>query len=328
MLQQALLTELEGYCTELGAAPSALLDPETQARLPLFLSQLYQTVKATLFGKPWHLLLHTKREAPTPGELEAHARLVSKHLGPSVAFVFGYLPAFDRNRLLKKQVPFIVPHRQMFLPGGMVDLREVHGSAPVKTTAALSMPAQCLVLHHLQKQSGEVLTLTDWAEKLRYSKMTITRAHRELANAGLVKAAPGKTVVLQFVAERRALWQLALPLLRNPIQHEGYYRVPDVMPTGLLDAGLTALAHFTDLAEGPQRVLATWRLFLQNQPDITPVAYRAEDAVTIQRWWYAPTLLADDGKTVDRLSLFLSLKDSADERIQIALGVMMEGVKW
>jgi len=50
--------------------------------------------------------------------------------------------------------------------------------------------------------------------------------------------------------------------------------------------------------------------------------------VVIQRWRYSPAILADDRRTVDRLSLYLSLRDSADERIQSALSRMLEGVKW
>jgi len=44
----------------------------------------------------------------------------------------------------------------------------------------------------------------------------------------------------------------------------------------------------------------------------------------IEVWSYAPILFAKD-KLVDRLSLYLSLKESKDERVEAALEEMMKG---
>ena len=50
-------------------------------------------------------------------------------------------------------------------------------------------------------------------------------------------------------------------------------------------------------------------------------------AFEIELWKYAPAHFAQDG-TVDRLSLYLSLKDSADERVQSALDVLLGEMEW
>ena len=47
----------------------------------------------------------------------------------------------------------------------------------------------------------------------------------------------------------------------------------------------------------------------------------------MQLWNYAPNLFARDD-TVDKFSLYLSLKDNEDERIQSALEEMMESIEW
>jgi len=325
------LTALKDYCAKLGADPEVFPDEEAKKRLPLFLSQIYEPVRANVFGRPMRLLVTKRRQHPTPTELETHAKLLSKYFGPNVALVLDGLASFERNRLLKKRVPFIVPHRQMFLPGVMIDLREVHG-APRQPEGihALSMPAQLLVLHHLQKRVGDTpFALYQWAKALKYSRMSITRAHRELVEAGLVDAtSPGKAVVIRFLGDRKTLWERALPLLRSPAHKQGYYRLRDVWPPSLLNAGLTALAHYTDLADAPQRTLATWRLFLKTHPEIEPVHFRERETVVIERWWYPPVILSEDNRTVDRLSLYLSLRGNADERVQAALTQLLEGVKW
>ena len=44
-------------------------------------------------------------------------------------------------------------------------------------------------------------------------------------------------------------------------------------------------------------------------------------------WRYDPTLLSEED-VADRLSLYLSLKDNPDERIEGALRELMEGIRW
>jgi hypothetical protein len=46
-----------------------------------------------------------------------------------------------------------------------------------------------------------------------------------------------------------------------------------------------------------------------------------------QLWHYNPAL-APDSETVDPLSLTLSLRDEADERVQLALGELKEHFPW
>jgi hypothetical protein len=327
-----LVSMLKEYCTELGADPSLSPDAEAKLRLPIFLSQLYEPFRAKLFGREMYLMMAKQGKHPTPAELENHLRLLKNLLGLEVVFVLDVLPAFDRSRLLKRSIPFIVPHRQMFLPGGTIELREVH-SKPIqeKSAEVFSMPTQLMLLHHLQKRAGNDVpfALYEWATALGYSRMSISRAHKELLDAGMVDASPlGKTVTVRFAGQRRDLWERALPMLRSPVQQEGYFRVKNDALSPMLEAGLTALAHYSDLADSRQRTLATWRMVPPSPNTAEPVPYRDAGTVLIQRWWYPPVLLAEDERTVDRLSLFLSLRESADERIQSALAQLLEGVKW
>jgi len=48
---------------------------------------------------------------------------------------------------------------------------------------------------------------------------------------------------------------------------------------------------------------------------------------TVQVWRYDPHILSENGK-VDKLSLYLSLRDNADDRIQIELENMLNEIKW
>lgn len=52
-----------------------------------------------------------------------------------------------------------------------------------------------------------------------------------------------------------------------------------------------------------------------------------EADLEVEVWTYKPSLLSE-GPAVDQLSLYLSLRDDTDERVQSALDEMMRGVTW
>lgn len=57
-------------------------------------------------------------------------------------------------------------------------------------------------------------------------------------------------------------------------------------------------------------------------------AWDAEgDYVELELWSYDPHLLATDG-IVDRLSLYLSLREEKDERVQQAMETMLRNMRW
>lgn len=320
-----VFNELRAYCQELAGSPVALLPDEgVKNRLPMFLGQAYEPYRAELFGEDWTMLL-PKRPGNLPaGEIAGHARLVAPITNG--VFVFPNLATYERNRLLQRGIPFIVPHRQVFLPGRMVSLKERQGEVRPKDRKTLSAPAQAIVLFHLQK-GKETLLLSEWARLLGYSRMTATRAGQEIVDLGLAeRKEQGRTVRLEFGMDQRRLWGQVEPLMTNPVSRRVHVRLRGGRPNGAVEAGLSALARYSDLAAGRQLVLA-----------MTPAKFKATeetptfadtDTTIIEQWRYDPAVLSEDGMAVDRLSLYLSLRGSNDERVEAALTQMLEGVIW
>jgi hypothetical protein len=105
------------------------------------------------------------------------------------------------------------------------------------------------------------------------------------------------------------------------------------VPTDLLDgpaAGLTALAFYTSIAEPRIPVIAvsaaTWRPIRNRLAHEQPGETDAPQ-VEVEAWTYPPRAVLD-GPVVDRLSLFLSLRGTTDERVEAALGELLAGMKW
>ena len=60
---------------------------------------------------------------------------------------------------------------------------------------------------------------------------------------------------------------------------------------------------------------------------LRPATGLDENRIEVQTWTYDPQRLARDG-VVDRLSLYLSARESPDERVAQAAGELLETIAW
>lgn len=309
--------------------------PEASRHLPVYIGQLYDLFNTDLLGRSYHLLVSKKGDPSSPTEVSGHFEAARKGLGADVVFVFPRLKSFERRRLVQHRIPFIVPRQQMYLPMALIDLRESTRSrlqGPDRFPETLSVSAQVLLLYYLQKHEVADWPLNQWAEALPYSAMTISRTCKELAAAGLCEAERrGRKVILRLNPDRRALWEKARSHMRSPVVRTTPVRILPGYNLHLFDSGLTALSRLTLIAADSQPVRAisdhAYRAALEERR-IEEQPYADSGLTMLERWRYAPSLLSGDGQMADRLSLYLSLRNDPNERVQGALEDLLEGVKW
>ncbi|OGV67280.1 MAG: hypothetical protein A3K19_30165 [Lentisphaerae bacterium RIFOXYB12_FULL_65_16] len=332
----SLVSALERYLQEAAGLDARLqAAPEAAEQLPVHVGTRYAVYRTVLFERPYWLLLANAAEPFSPAAAARDQALAQRAFDAAVALVFPRLAAFERRRLIEKRVAFIVPGQQAFLPMALVDLREhvrprmldVAGERPLALTAA----AQALFLHLLQHPEIDSWPLHRWAEQLCCSNMTISRGGRELVAAGLLAAdGKGRTVHLRLSGTPHTTWKKALPLLRSPVARKTHVLILKPDAVHAQDAGLTALAQLTALATDPRPEMAmsgaAYRAAVAGGA-LAPQPFADPGCVSMEQWLYAPGLTAG-ARVVDRLSLFLSLKDSPDERVQGALNELLEGMQW
>ena len=315
-----------------GTHPDLQSDPAERSRgLPLFLRERYGLRSLRIFGRKCLLALEgADWEQGSPAEYGGHADSLQSALGEPVAIVIPRIPSYARNRLVQAGVPFIVPGSQLFLPFMMVDLRERFSSLPAAPGKRLTPATQCVLLYHLLRESLEEVPLGVIAEKVGYSAMNLSRAKDELETADLCQTGRvGRSVVMRFKKRGHDLWTKALPLLSSPVRKSYWIDWPGVSYPAI-PAGLTALSRRTMIEDDriPTYALPqeTYRLNLEKGL-FHGCPGPSEANVQLEAWTYNPLLLGDE-QSVDPLSLILSLRDSADERVQQQLESLIQGVKW
>jgi DNA-binding MarR family transcriptional regulator len=299
--------------------------------LPFFLRDIYTFFQVSLLDTQCLLMVARNKEEQTPANVRKQMLQVQAKWDGEVIYLCPSVSAYNRKRLIEQKVPFVVPGNQMYLPMLGIDLREHFRQ--IRTAAApgkLSPSTQAVVLHALLHGPGKDYTPSRLANQLGYTVMTMTRAFDELKSLGLAEVVTeGRERVLSLSDEKKVLWEKSREFMRSPVKRRTFIHPPGKSWEGLF-AGLTALAHFTPLAPPSNPVYALsvdgWKRMkllnaVQELPAPEPGSYE------IEIWNYSPLLFKEDD-VVDCFSLYLSLQDSADERVQSALEKMLEDTSW
>lgn len=300
----------------------ALLFPggEEAIRLPLFLRR-HKLLFAELQGIAV-IFAFVKADEQTPLEYLRYAEKIHDALYKPVIFVFEYMEPSKRNALISNRIPFIIPGRQFYFPP-MLDLKE-WSAKPLALGDFLSYSAQVVVLRELLFKDVAKKSLKELSELCGFSAMSISNAAAELCKRDLAdyseEKRPKKII---FRNHGRELWEKALPLMRSPVQK--IYLNKNV-PGNLPLSGISALSRFSMLAADPVKSYAANKAYLKHESEFQEASSRDDAGSILEVWHYSPVF--GDEKSVDKLSLYLSLKDSDDPRIEECLEEMMENIQW
>lgn len=298
-----------------------------KGRLPLYLRELYDFYTITVLSSTFLMLVYREEKEQTPAIVRKHIDQIRTKYSGDMVYGCLNMTSYNRVRFIEQGISFIVPDNQMFLPFLGLDLREYYKGAKQKIEK-LSPSAQAVVLYFLLQKEYDNIHSTLLSSKVQYSLMTIHRALNQLEDIGAIKQIDqGRKSHYQFVYQGKQLWDFILPFLESPVLRKV------VLPTQFsrhlpIQAGLSALSHYSMLDEPQRKVFAT------NSPQILKeiegyreLPEKEWDAIEIEIWKYDPILLSKDG-LVDKLSLFLSLRDNPDERIVASLKEMMGDIEW
>ena len=294
------------------------LEDDAKKTLPLFISGMYQLLHCQLLGAEVCLLCCKKADV-TPMQLKKHCDIVQDRLEMHTAVVLTEVKPYNLTRLIQAHVNLIVPGRQLFMPSLLMDLRPQRNPVNMKDQP-MTVMAQCMVLYHLQRKNLNGLSAQPIAELMGVSYPTINRAIKWLSDNGFVTLAKSREKQLTFIHEGYELWQQALPMLQTPI--ERVLRTDAAMHTPI--CGEEALAEMTMLAEPNHHC---WAISKKDAQELAPSLDKEFGDHIVEVWKYDPRLLAEDGK-VDVLSLYLSLRDTTDERVHKEVNQLIENRKW
>jgi DNA-binding MarR family transcriptional regulator len=297
--------------------------------LPFILRDAYTFYTARFLDTLYLLFLAQNDKEQTPAVISKHLSLIEGKWNGDIIYVNESISSYNRGRLIEHKVPFVVPGNQMYLLPLGVDFRE-HFRKIRTIKHKFSPSTQAVVIYAFQKKEQFIYSQSELAKILSYTQMTINRAFDELESLGLSEIiTKGRERVLQFENSKKNLWDKSREYFRSPVKRKIFIK-PIKNDSFLISAGLTALAHYSMLAPPvtPAFAMSSEELkVLRVNNTIIELENSDTDSFEIEIWIYSPQILAKSG-LADKFSLYCSLMDSKDERIESALDEMMESIQW
>lgn len=322
---EPLADKLKTYLAEV-TGQKITVNQRDNGNLAYYLSQRYAFFDLKVGSVSFTAVLLQDEEDFKPGQFIKHlARIPDVDLD-SICVVAETLPSYVRKRLVEKGIAFVIPRVQMYLPGLGMDLRPRPVRKKPNFVERFSPATQVVLISFLLEKIKKPVTPLLLSKQLGYSTMSMSRALDELEASKLAQVErAGRERFVSFSGDRKTIWLEAHSRLRNPISHTVRIFEYELSRKDTLAAGISALSFWSMLSEPayPEYAVSrdTWKAMEDKGVERIPI--EEQGTCVLQIWCYDPTLLAVNGK-VDPFSLYLSLENETDERVEMALEEMME----
>ena len=287
----------------------------------------YKFYDGEFHGMPL-LFAEPKGKVATPRCLSVTANNLTSLLQLPIVFLLPACPAYERQRLIDKDVYFVVSEKYVHLPMLLANERV----RKTKQAKALTPVAQYLLLYHLQIGSIKGMAARDIEDKIPYSYASITLGLTCLEDLGLCKkvAEASKRKVIHFDMKGMNLWEQAQPFLVNPVE-ERIYCDGLLSDDSFPECGINALAHYTRLNPDPERTIMMSVKQLRNLKSSEALVRPNEfdGNIIIEAWKYPPvTATGVKAEWVDKLSLAISLREDEDPRVEGEVERLINETEW
>lgn len=297
--------------------------------LPISFEKRFQYVQMK-FHKESFLLIKEKRR----GSLDSfvtQARIMGEKASMDVILVFSKLSDIEKKQLLQARVPFVDFKGNLFFPPlGLV----LNANDDVATSKELTPSEQLTWIAFLLTKGQKVVDVDMLSQVTGLPNSTIYRCLRTFKTLDLLNK-PKK--LYTYTASKKELFLKSEPYLFNPIKKR--LLLPNVdlenikSVSRLLYGGTYALSYLTFLAESDENssYVISQRQF--NKLSLQLSQHVLEGKV-LEIWRYSPFVSEfwndfkenQDRQFVDPISLYLTLKDDDDPRVEEEIEVLKNNI--
>ncbi len=320
-----MINELKAYIKEVCGCNISIYKWEKSEKLALFLQETYDFFQTEILSCPC-ILLKPKNDDLSVEQIKKHLNKIQIFTDAKLVIIDKRMTNYLKARFLENRIPFIILDRQMYLPFICLDIKNTtYKKDKVKK---FTPSTQMVYLYFLYNNS--VINATELSEILGVSLMTVSRALNDLYDLNLLTYDLGGKTNRSKKYNRiasRDYYYLAKEFLQSPIKKLVYTK--DDLEDSTY-AGLSALSNLS-MINGEN-----YNVYAIDKADLDKIAVvEIEDKAMIEEenlnivelWSYNPKLFTDT-ENVDLLSLYLSLKDERDYRVQDGLKELLRSTKW
>ncbi|MCR4822442.1 MAG: hypothetical protein K5873_06170 [Treponema sp.] len=288
--------------------------PLEEIVLPLYMD-LYEMVPVRIDDV--QVLFISPREALSDtSSIRKHMEKLQASTGCFISLLLNDITDARKKSFLENHIAFVVNENQIYLPFLAVYLQKKLKEKR-ETIEKFTPAAQLLFLYYFHQNKKELVT-TAFAAQFNLSKMTTTRALRQLEATKLFEIKKGKVkntniLVCKISKKEELFWKIE-PFLINPVKDIFYIDKAELREDEkLLAAGDTYLSMWTMI--GASKV-SCWALYgkKSDYKTATRDLVDIKNQRMVQLWKYNPRL-AGSTSANDPISVYMSYADCTDERV-------------
>lgn len=294
---------------------------------PIYLRDSYNFYEMMILGIRC-ILLEAVNEMPNVDQIQKHIKQITKLTDRQVVLFYKSITRYRRKSLIENRIAFVIDDGQMYLPLLGLDLKKAQENVE-EEVRGFTTPAQIAYLYFLYHKE-EVVNTTELAKKLGFNKMTASRALNDLYHANLITYEIGGMTSRSKEYKRMPdpdYFLRGRDYLKTPVRRIIYTKTK---PLSALTAGMDALAGLSMINPPGHPIMAIDRNKLnKKQIEIVKNKDLIKDAklVELELWDYDPGLFSKNHH-VDILSLYATLKEETNERIEQALEEVLRNEPW
>jgi len=294
--------------------PLRLLSRDELKGLPVIYSFSYRFYDFSFRGSQM-ILLESVKEHSTPTAYRKAADRIEERFGRPVVFYFDSLVYYQRKRLVEHGVYYICGERDVFLP--MLIASQVKKKV---LSGKLSASAQYLLMYHLQVESLEKRPIQELAKELPYSYISIAKAVQNLEELGLCRSRRDSlgNKSIDFGLSGKELWENAKPFMASPVKERFYCTA--LPEEHFPSSGISALSMYSHLAPDSEQTIAVYAKEWKKEQFEN---LNSLEGPYIVEFWRYPAI---GNRSVDRLSLYLTMENDLDPRVHKELEFVFESV--
>ena len=233
---------------------------------------------------------------------------------------------YIKEKMMEEGIPFVIKDKQVYLPfiGLLLSNANVRNIPPVHLISYLTQKLIFVAVY----QKWERVTVSEAAEKLQVSKMSVSRCFDEIEylNVDILRM-KGKARVITIPIDVKKLWNDMQAVLRNPVIVR-YELQEDIHLEK--KGGISALCEYTLLSDNefPTYAITKKEIVNTGVRKMKQVRCGEEIGCVVLEWGYFIDF--NNMALEDPMSVALSITEveKQEERVNISINEMMEEYVW
>ena len=293
-------------------------------KLPLAFRGRYIFYKVETNGLSW-IAIQPKNDVGLV-TLRKDRMKIEKVAGLNCAIFLNATTFYIKEKLIEEGIPFVLDGKQVYLPfiGYLLSNANERELAPVHLISFLT---QRLIFTAIYEK-WENVTVSDAAEKLDVSKMSVSRCFDEIEYLNVdILGMKGKSRVITTPSDIKKLWNDMKDVLRNPVIAR-YELSEDIKLEK--KAGISALCEYSLLSDNeyPTYAITKREIAESGIKKMRPVHPGEEIGCVVLELGYFVNFKNKSLEDPMSVALSLSETERQDERVNISVEGMLKEYVW